>query len=222
LSEPVLVQPVPLADRTGPYDGIYFVGFYLQEGLPREYLLLPGGTISRAPDSAIEAGFPVQAYGTIPGSGPWDRPTGIGNDCAVNFKYTLEPPGPTTVQVDIDIKPGSYPNSLNINGNGVIPVAILGSATFDVTLIDPVTLLFNGSALRVRGQNPGWHIDDVSGDFSMSEAGAPDGYPDLVCQFLDDPAQWVEGAATGEVKGNLMDGTAITGTDSVSIVRFTP
>ena len=42
----------------------------------------------------------------------------------------------TLVQVDIDIKPGSDPNCFNVNGNGVIPVAILGSANFDVTRVD--------------------------------------------------------------------------------------
>ena len=36
------------------------------------------------------------------------------------------------LQVAIDIKPGSDPNCFNNNGNGVIPVAILGSASFDV------------------------------------------------------------------------------------------
>ena len=40
----------------------------------------------------------------------------------------------------IDIKPGSDPNCININGHGVIPVAILGSEDFDVSLVDPDTL----------------------------------------------------------------------------------
>jgi hypothetical protein len=94
LSEPVLIQPVPVEQRTGPYDGMYFVGFYSQGGLPREYLLLPGGTVSAAPDAPLDAGYPVQAYGTVPASGPWPRPGGSSSHFGVNFKYTLEPPGP--------------------------------------------------------------------------------------------------------------------------------
>ena len=46
------------------------------------------------------------------------------------------------IDVDIDIKPGSDPNSINTRSNGVVPVAILGSATFDVTTIDVTTLTF--------------------------------------------------------------------------------
>ena len=34
--------------------------------------------------------------------------------------------------VGIDIKPGSFPNSINLKGKGVIPVAILSTTTFDV------------------------------------------------------------------------------------------
>ena len=40
------------------------------------------------------------------------------------------------IAVQIDIKPGSDPNCFNLNGNGVIPVAILGSADFDATEVD--------------------------------------------------------------------------------------
>jgi dipeptidyl aminopeptidase/acylaminoacyl peptidase len=36
----------------------------------------------------------------------------------------------------IDIKPASDINCLNINGNGVIPIAILGSGDFNVSAID--------------------------------------------------------------------------------------
>ncbi len=40
---------------------------------------------------------------------------------------------PLPYQVEIDIKPGSYPNSINLGNNGVIPVAILSSWEFDAT-----------------------------------------------------------------------------------------
>lgn len=40
----------------------------------------------------------------------------------------------------IDIKPGSFPNSINLGSNGVVPVAIFGSVTFDVKQIDPNTI----------------------------------------------------------------------------------
>ncbi len=42
----------------------------------------------------------------------------------------------------VDIKPGSFPNSVNLNSNGVLPVAILGTADFDVNDVYVDSLLF--------------------------------------------------------------------------------
>lgn len=61
--------------------------------------------------------------------------------------YLLKPLAYDIV-VDFDIKPGSSDKCVNINGHGVIPVAILGRADFDVTNIDVDTL-----ALMTKG---GW------------------------------------------------------------------
>jgi sugar lactone lactonase YvrE len=123
------------------------------------------------------------------------------------------------IEVIIDIKPGSDTNCLNINGHGVIPVAILGSADFDVTNINIDTLLFNGSEVQIRGKKEKTmcHYEDMSGDFTYSE-GAPDGHLDLVCQFEDDPSQWVPGQAEATLTGELIDGTSIEGTDTICIV----
>lgn len=123
------------------------------------------------------------------------------------------------LDIGVDIKPGSYPNSFNLNGNGVIPVAILGSETFDALEINPDTLIFAGLKVRVRGKKgPLCNLEDVSGDFSESLEGAPDGYLDLVCQFEDDPDAWVVGESGAEVTGQLYDGTEFTGSDTIRIV----
>ena len=121
----------------------------------------------------------------------------------------------TTVQVEIDIKPGSETNCFNLNGHGVIPVAILGEPDFDVYNIntDPNAanpLSFNGLNVRVRGnKGPLCSTEDVNAD----------GYLDLVCHFEDDPAQWLEGIdENATLTGELLDGTFIEGTDSICIV----
>lgn len=116
--------------------------------------------------------------------------------------------------IDIDIKPGSYPNCFNLNGHGVIPVAILGSADLDVnnvnTDIDADNpLSFNGLEVRVRGKK---------GPLCSIEYSNEDDYPDLVCHFEDDPSQWSEGTDNAILTGELIDGTPIEGTDSVCIV----
>lgn len=46
--------------------------------------------------------------------------------------------------IAIDIKPGETPNCINNNGQGVIPVAIWGSASFDASQIDSSTIELEG------------------------------------------------------------------------------
>ena len=111
--------------------------------------------------------------------------------------------------VTIDIKPGSDPNCFNINGHGVIPVAVLGDAAFDVATIDVSTLSFGGLDVRVRGnKGPMCNLDDVN----------LDGFYDLVCQFEDIPDYWEPGEDDATLTGTLLDGTSIEGTDSICIV----
>ncbi len=133
--------------------------------------------------------------------------------------FIFEPVAPVIIPITIDIKPGSYPNAINKNGNGVIPVAILGSADFNVTQIDVSTLSFEGMAVRVKGNDkPQCSIEDVSGDFTTPE-GAPDGYLDLVCQFVDDTSSWTVGDGEATLTGLLLDSTPFEGTDSIKVVQ---
>ena len=117
----------------------------------------------------------------------------------------------TIMSVDIDIKPGSDPNCFNLNGHGVIPVAVLGSAALNVGDIKTDdTLSFNGLAVRVRGnKGPLCSIEDSDGDEFL----------DLVCHFEDDPSEWIEGTEDNAIlEGELVNGTQIEGTDSICIV----
>ena len=126
----------------------------------------------------------------------------------------------SSIEVVIDIKPGSYPNAINKNGKGVIPVAILGSADFDVTYIDVSTLSFAGLEVRIKGNDkPQCSFEDVSGDFSGGPEGEPDGYLDLVCQFVDDMSSWTVGDGEATLTGLLLDGTPFEGTDSIKVVQ---
>lgn len=112
------------------------------------------------------------------------------------------------IQVAIDIKPGSDPNCFNINGNGVIPVAVLGAADFDVAEIDLASLSFGGLEVRVRGNK---------GPLCSVEYSNDDPYLDLVCHFEDDSGSWESGDAEATLTGNLFDGTSIEGSDSICI-----
>jgi len=61
-----------------------------------------------------------------------------------------------TLEVPIDIKPGSCPNPLNVNAMGNLSVALLGTRSFDVTKVDPETVRLEGIA-PTR-----WAIEDVA------------------------------------------------------------
>lgn len=119
-------------------------------------------------------------------------------------------------EIDVDVKPGSDINPLNLRSKGVLPVAILGSEDFDVALIDPTSLLLNGvPPLR-------WNYSDSS---SCHDEEMPDGFGDLILKFstpeiadsLGDVKQRDIVALT--MTGFLMDGTPATGEAVVWIVQ---
>jgi hypothetical protein len=113
------------------------------------------------------------------------------------------------LDVEIDIKPGSDPNCININGHGVIPVAILGSDVLDVSMVDQSTLSFGGLEVRLRGnRGPLCGLDDVN----------LDGYYDLVCHFEDNTSNWSPGVGEATLSGELLDDTPLEGTGSICVV----
>jgi hypothetical protein len=91
------------------------------------------------------------------------------------------------IQVALDIKPGSCPNPLNVKSRGVLPVAILGSARFDVAKIDPATIRMMGVApIRSSLEDVGTPFEPYSGKrdcgFDCNDWG-PDGWMDLALKF---------------------------------------
>jgi hypothetical protein len=115
------------------------------------------------------------------------------------------------LEVNIDIKPGSYPNSINLGSKGVIPVAILSSETFDATVVDPETVTLAGSSVGVRGKGNKLmsHSEDVNGDGSI----------DLMVQVETenlDEGQFQDGMAC--ISGFTYDGGEIAGCDEIAIV----
>jgi hypothetical protein len=115
---------------------------------------------------------------------------------------------PLVLDVEIDIKPGSYPNSINPNAGGVIPVAILSTADFDASTVNPETVALEGAAARGKGKSGRYgSMEDVDGD----------GYLDLVVQVVNE-IDWAENATEATLTGETYDGIPIQGTDTVNIV----
>jgi len=109
----------------------------------------------------------------------------------------------------LDIKPGSYPNSINTKKNGVTPVALLGYDGFDVRTVDVATLTFGpNDAIPAHDltdpETYEEHIQDVNFD----------GNDDLVCHFRTKDA----GLTTGMLSADL-DYDTTTISDSVRVIK---
>jgi hypothetical protein len=109
---------------------------------------------------------------------------------------------PPVVQVTIDIKPGSDPNSINLKSKGVVPVAVLTTDDFDASTVDPDTAVFAGaSPLR-------WAMEDVDGDGDI----------DLLFHFKTQELNLDENSTEATLTSDTTDGKHIEGTDAVNIV----
>jgi len=132
------------------------------------------------------------------------------------------------VEVEVDIKPGSDPNALNVWSKGMLPVAILGSEDFDVMTIDPETIylwwegitLPDGIAV-VSGDILGvmpvrWAWEDINGD-GLTDIGLKFKGGDLMTYTITDEAH--RELVTMAVVGYLFDGKPIMGEDTVLIIN---
>lgn len=142
------------------------------------------------------------------------RPNPPGWVCFCDFtRFDL--PFQTVVELDpvitviIDIKPDSYPKSINLATAGTLPVAIFGSPNFDVTTIDPMSLTLAGAGLKLK----------VNGELQFSfEDLNHDGSTDLLIHLLAKELSLAPGSQTAILEGETMDGMAIRGSDTVRII----
>ncbi len=140
------------------------------------------------------------------------------------------------IEVKINIKPGSDPNSINLCSGGATPVIIFGSENFDVTTIDPNQLSLGTASVKTVGKSGRYlcSIEDVGAPddgFFDSFNPNPDGHDDMICHFVttDMDAEDTSETATVLIIGcdNPSGGCAeedpgyymIIATDSVKIVK---
>jgi hypothetical protein len=116
---------------------------------------------------------------------------------------------PPVIHVVIDIKPGSFPNSINLGSTGAVPVAILSDANFDATQVDPATVTLANASIGLKG----------NGSFMASfEDANSDGLLDLVVHVSASALQLTAGDTQAALAGRTFEGRQINGSDSVRVV----
>lgn len=121
---------------------------------------------------------------------------------------------PLAIAIKIDIKPGSFPNSINIKAYGQTPVAILTTdstdniTTFDATSVDPATVLFGPTGTEAAPTHDA--LEDVDGD----------GDTDMLLLFDTQEIGINCGDTSATLTGATFDGEAIKGTDSIRTVEY--
>ena len=106
--------------------------------------------------------------------------------------------------IEIDIKPCSLPNPINLKSKGNVPVAILTTNDFDASTVDPASIVFAGaSPLK-------WHLEDVDCDGDI----------DLLLHFKTPELELAADSTEATLTGETWDFQQIQGTDSVRIVPW--
>ncbi len=112
------------------------------------------------------------------------------------------------VPVQIDIKPGTTRNPINMKA-GTIPVALLSSASFNAPVeVDIASLRFGRTGTEQSLVKCDGTPEDVNGD----------GLKDLICHFDVLAAAFQAGDALGKLKGMTTVGHYLLGGDSMVLV----
>jgi len=178
-------------------------------------------TLQSSPDGAdlgdVPAGFTGISIRTFDIQASFQDPTtaarvNIPTNLGIRF-FDVQEPCP--IEVDIDIKPGSDPSSVNCKNNkGKVPVAIFGSENFDVIDIEIVSMSLVGSEpIQVFEVPDKLHIEDLN----------EDGFDDAVlildkadvCEATDP----LTGTGDVELTGQTTDETQFAGIGDIRIVK---
>ncbi len=114
----------------------------------------------------------------------------------------------TGIWVPSDIKPRSYPSSINLGKEGILPFALLGTAEFNpLTDVDRTTLAIGRTGTETGEVRCATEGEDVNGD----------GYLDLICQVETATADIRCDTTHLEIVGTLTDGTPLWSQDDIKV-----
>ena len=189
---------------------------------------IPGATYTgpSAVPEEINIPSPVQGNYDIEliavGTGPYHLSIagmGLGDETFLDeYSGTIEEPNETvsfqagyeqteeSLQVNIDIMPGSFPNAVNPRSKGKIPVAVLTDENFDATTVDWETVLFGVHGTEAE---PVHHaFEDVDGDGDI----------DMIFHFRTRDTDIQCGNTSAYLRGFTLDHKELEGYDSIKPV----
>ena len=113
------------------------------------------------------------------------------------------------LMVSVDVKPGSYPNAINISSPGKVPVALYGGMDFDVSQVDISTVKLHPMDRPDAGAPVlRYAYEDLNGD----------GYLDIIFKFKSTEIGLTSADSEVCLHGDLMDGTHFCGHDTVKVI----
>lgn len=112
----------------------------------------------------------------------------------------------TTLQVRIDIKPGSFPNDINPRRREKTRVSILTTKAFDATTVVPTTTRFGATGTEAAP------IQVLLKDTDL------DGHTDMLLYFNNQDTGILCGHTSAFLTGETFDGQLIEGSDSLNTV----
>lgn len=167
------------------------------------------------------------------GPGSWEPPTTTDGLGGISLRgsalyvaevggYKWEDPGPGTVSIvnsptltcspplparaRLDVMPNTFPNVLNVRNSGVLPAAVLSTAGFDATRIDPASIRFGDAGSEALPAK--WALADVNHD----------GRTDLRLHFRIQETGIACDTTLVSIAGKTYGGMEIRGTDSVKVI----
>ncbi len=208
------VDPTPPGAEILSIDGSATTkGWWSNSAIAQQDYIVNGSAIGNTVTSAPPVWTLLPFLGTYVGSPPGYVKDGTNSIYVVNHWNGIDMADVTlvftygfpVVEVTLDVKPDGDPNSINLKSRGVTPVAILGSADYDVAEVDVASLALgpNGAAPAKAGS-----YEDVNDD----------GLVDLVLHFKTQDIGLTDGSVEVTLTGKMNDDTEIEGTDSVRIV----
>lgn len=162
--------------------------------------------INTAPDDLYTLDTEIKGDTTVLADNlPVSEIPSVGYGVLVGEQSSIE----TFYPISIDIKPDSFPNSINLGSRGNVPVVIFSDPDFDASKIAPLSISLAGAHIQIKGKGtPMTSLSDINND----------GLQDLIVHIDTEALQLTIDDAKATLRAMTTDGRLVIGSDSVRIV----